>query len=105
MSSEISLDTPLFYSQPMIFLSSSPMADRLNHDKELMSDLRKIIVKSYNLLRFISISNAFFSLEPEGNKSIIIAQTLPQETWGGFGLRLGLKEFLMCVKRAEEILQ
>jgi hypothetical protein len=76
----------------------------LNSDKTLRKLLRSLVRYGYHAgSHNIGGIHASLCIQPEENGSSFLLDTAPQETWGGFVLRLGLGEFLTAAEKIERL--
>lgn len=76
----------------------------LQGDRDLLRQLRGLLKHSYHAgAMAIGGRDAFLATSSlSDGQPVLLASTVPQETWGGFVLRLGLVEFLRVVDRVEQ---
>jgi hypothetical protein len=75
----------------------------LQGDRDLLRQLRGLLKHGYHAGAMAIGGRAAFlaASSLSDGQPVLLVSTVPQETWGGFVLRLGLAEFLQVVDRVE----
>jgi len=106
MPIELNLVEPMSFVRKGKKFDGPAAAERLNRDRKLCKRIAFLVQHGYHVgATTVSRPNAAFVVTPTEDETLAIVATVPQETWGGFVLRLGAHEFIDIVDQIESIAQ